>query len=386
MNSKEINGKECFVLKNDSVELAVTKIGGHMAPVNFFDGDANAVQPYYVSPWQEENLQLDEPVLRSLRGDFFCLPFGANPSADNPYSGHGDPAGTEWKEVKSEKNGNMTTLTLENPMPSEASGKGRVVKELSIADGQSVIYCRDTVSGFSGKTSLGHHATLGIHNGSLTIRTSPIQFGYTNPYDVLFTQDREYYSLAPLKRFTDLAAVPTVWKVPETTDCRVFPLREGYVDILQIFQEAADSAAGAAGKTPGWVTAVCREGGYLWYSLKDVDVLPSTVFWMENHGRHGSPWNGRNACIGLEDVCAYFANGLSDSAAENILNTREGVKTAQKLDGTPYAVSCIQGIVRIPDDFDAVAGIDFSDSGITLHAESGVSVETEVDWRFVFGG
>ena len=50
-----------------------------MAPVTFFRDSAQPVRPYYVSPWQEEApSKMPAPVLVSLRGDFFCLPFGGN--------------------------------------------------------------------------------------------------------------------------------------------------------------------------------------------------------------------------------------------------------------------------------------------------------------------
>ena len=53
--------------------------------------------------------------------------------------------------------------------------------------------------------------------------------------------------------------------------------------------------------------------GFLWFSLKDPAVLPMTMLWMENHGRHFPPWNGRNCCLGLEDLCGYFAGGYAPS-------------------------------------------------------------------------
>ncbi len=375
MTTEKRAGKECFILKNGNTEAALTRLGGHMAPVRFYTDTETPVEPYYVSPWQEEDIAIDVPILEPLRGDFFCMPFGANEEDTNPFVGHGDPSTRDWEYVSEKHSDPVTTLTLGMELKQSA---GSVTKEVSIIEGEQVIYTRDTISGVSGPMPLGHHATLGTHNGELTIRTSPISFGRCNPYDVLHTQGREYYSCASLGRFTELEDVPTIWKVPESTDCTVFPAREGYVDIIQSFQQDQ-------GK-PAWTTAVCREAGYLWFSLKDVSVLPSVLFWMENHGRHGSPWNGRNCCIGLEDVCSYFANGYEDSIGENPLVTEEGAKTAVQLDGSPFTVSYIQGVVRIPEGFNAVSDIDFSEDWITFIEESGSSVVTvPCRWDFVFG-
>jgi hypothetical protein len=82
---------------------------------------------------------------------------------------------------------------------------------------------------------------------------------------------------------------------------------------------------------PAWVAATNAEAGYVWFSLKDPAVLRTTVFWIENHGRHGHPWNGRNNCLGLEDVTAHFADGLAASTRDNVL-TKEGVGNLSRVE------------------------------------------------------
>ena len=73
---REIRGQPSWLIRTDQVEMAVTKLGAHMAPVKFYRADDKFVQPYHISPWQGENLDLAYcPVLVPLRGDFFCLPF-----------------------------------------------------------------------------------------------------------------------------------------------------------------------------------------------------------------------------------------------------------------------------------------------------------------------
>ena len=78
-----------WCLSNDKVEVFVTKNGGHMAPVLFCKDSSKSIQPYYISPWQNEHIEVPHPPdtpLGALRGDFFCMPFGAN---INPYKGDG---------------------------------------------------------------------------------------------------------------------------------------------------------------------------------------------------------------------------------------------------------------------------------------------------------
>jgi len=49
------HGQPSWVIQSDQVELAITEIGGHMAPVTFYRKDPSPVQPYHISPWQGES-------------------------------------------------------------------------------------------------------------------------------------------------------------------------------------------------------------------------------------------------------------------------------------------------------------------------------------------
>ncbi len=305
MNTEVIAGKVCYVMEHGNVKVAVTRQGGHMAPVTFFHnqnpdnpnpdnqnkggGMVKPVQPYYISPWQGETAETDAgtdtgtgtdagrtilPVLQPLRGDLFCMPFGGDGEEFPP---HGETASHEWHPAGIERNGTLAVMTLEMQTRIRP---GSVTKEITAVSGHDALYIRHTVRGNAGSMTYGHHATLGVHNGPLTIRTSPIRFGFTSPHADGFTQNKDYFSLASTARFDSLTEVPTIWKDPAYTDCSLFPARYGFMDVLQVYQEQLAE--------PGWVTAVCAEGGYLWYSFKDVSILPSTAIWMDNCGRHAT--------------------------------------------------------------------------------------------------
>jgi len=124
----------------------------------------------------------------------------------------------------------------------------------------------------------------------------------------------------------------------------------------------------------------------VWFSLKDPAVLNSTVFWMEYHGRHGHPWNGRNNCLGLEDVTAFFADGLAASAKENSLN-KEGVDTTVALSADkPTAVNYIQGVVKIPAGFENVKTLEFAPGQVTFISTTGNRVIAPVRHEFLKTG
>lgn len=352
------NGQPCWIVQSDQIELAITELGGHMAPVTFYRQESKPIQPYHISPWQEENHQYPVPVLVPLRGDFFCLPFGGNGDAyrSEKHPPHGETAGSKWTRVGSEKDEAVTTLTMELKSTARV---GLVTKKLQLIDGHNAIYSSHHVAGFTGPTSMGHHATLAMPDkeGAFKISHSPIRFGMTNPTQFSDPGKGEYQQLAIGQRFEKLIAVPSRFKDASDVDVSRLPQKTGYADLLAIFPKDL-------GDKPAWLTAVRADEGWMWYSFKDPKVLTSTVFWLENHGRHQLPWFGRNNCVGLEDVTAYFADGLKASAEENVLS-RERIPTSHDLNGD-FTVRYIQGVAKIPPGFSEVANIEFADGSVTF--------------------
>ena len=379
--ARTIHSQPSWILANDDVELAVTKVGGHMAPVTFARKSAVPIRPYYVSPWQDEHLQnLPAAVLGPLRGDFFCMPFGGNdaPRGGERHVPHGETATAEWTFAgrSREPDGTETlTLTLDTKVR-----PGKVTKQLALEPGEPVIYCRHVIEGFAGPTPLGHHATLAMptHERALAVSVSPFRLGMTAPGVFSDPAKGEYQALASGSRFTDLTSVPSLFKEPAAVDCSRFPVRRGYADLLAV---VADDEALAG--TPAWTAAVNTQDHWAWFALRDPAVLPTTVFWIENGGRHGLPWNGRNSCLGLEDVCAFFAEGLVPSIEPNLLSAA-GIRTAVALDASrPTEIRSIQGAVRVPEDFGRIRTIRFEDRGIVLVPEAGPPVSVPVRHRFV---
>lgn len=376
--TKIIAGAKSWLIANKETEVAVTEEGGHMAPVTFFRDSKSPVKPYYIAPWCGEGLKIETPVLKHLRGDFFCMPFGGDSVVGKEkHTAHGEAATSVWKfqAVKTEKDVTTLELTMDTKVR-----PGRLTKQLSLADGESVIYISHILSGYTGKMCLGHHAILDVplDEGSIRIATSPVKFGMTNPVIAGFFAGGEYYSLQPNKKFKSLEKVPTIWKDEPFKDCSVYPTKRGFIDLLQVYAKQ--------GKEPGWVAAAVPSRGYLWFALKDSAVLPSTVMWTENYGRHQAPWSGRNCCIGIEDVMSYFADGLKNSAAKNRLN-EAGIPTCHELSKkSPLSVRYIEGAVRIPKNFDKVSNVSFGKNCVTFTSKSGVSVEAKVRYGFLKDG
>jgi hypothetical protein len=216
---------------------------------------------------------------------------------------------------------------------------------------------------------------------SVRIATSAFRWGMTCPSVFSDPKQREYQSLLPGAQWTDLTRVPVAWKGAPDADLTRLPARYGHADLVQLFNEPWDKTGG-----PAWTTATFTDQGYLWFALKDPAVLHSTVVWIENHGRHGHPWKGRNNCLGLEDVTAYFADGLAASTQDNLLN-RQGIPTSLALNPTqPTFVNYIQGVAKIPSGFDVVQKLEFAPGAVTFFSASGQRVTIAVHHEFVRTG
>ena len=379
---KTIANQPSWVISNDTVEMAITKLGGHLAPVTFFKDSKNPIQPYWIAPWDGNKCKLPAVagVLKPLRGDFFCMPFGANaaPVDGKQYPVHGEPAVRKWTFRKLEKTDKVTTLTLSM---NTGLSKGKIVKKKFLVDGHSAVYSTHTLSGYSGSIPIGHHHTIKLPEEpeSVLVSSSPILFGMTNPTPAGNPAEGEYPSLAGGEKFSSITSVPSLFKKPAVVDCSKFPTRKGYGDLVQIYQKPGD------GKTPAWVTATYTSEGFLWYSLKEVAVMPATVFWIYNHSRWSPPWAGQSACLGLENTCSFFAEGLADSTKANVLR-RAGISTATKLSPkVPTDIRVIQGVLRVPKGFGKVAKAKFEKGKVTFFSGS-KKASTKVNWEFLYSG
>lgn len=368
-----------WIVSNDQVEVFVTRRGGHMAPVVFYKDSSEPIQPYYISPWQNENIEVPDPVLEPLRGDFFCMPFGANLQ---PYNGeqhylHGDTARREWEFAELGKSDRIKTITFGMDT---VVRKGHVTKKISIVEGQNVLYITHVLGGFEGKIPIGHHAILSVPDkqGSLKVSVGNFDLGMTDPTIIGDPVNREYQSLAIGETFESLEKVPLIWKAPAFGDCSSYPQRTGFTDVLYTFKKPSVQ--------PAWTTACNEEEGYLWFAFKNASILPTTAFWIENKGRHGQPWNGRNRCLGLEETCAYCAEGIASSIEPNIL-TEKGFPTCLELSpDEPTNVYMIQGCARVPENFGKVKDVEFMKNSVHFISETGLRITVKVNYDFIKTG
>jgi len=377
LSEEIILGQPSWVLVSDEVYAAVTEAGAHLAPVTFFRNQVSKVLPYHISPWQGQvNGLLEGSSDAVLRGDFFCLPFGKPEPSDGMYA-HGKTAGARWSFMDSESKEGLHSLRI---FMENALHLATVTRQFLLCDGENVIYDSTSISGLDGAFPLGHHAVLRTPEQSqaLLVSTSTQVFGMTFPAPFAAVEKGERQSLAIAAEFDSPKSVPSIDGNSGSIDCSAFPFRRGFGDLLQVAVEARCGQ-------PAWTAAVNTQEGYLWFSLRDPALLPSTIFWIENCNRHSFPWNGRNCSLGLEDVCSYFDFGVSASRAPNVFS-RRGIKTVQKFDrDQTFQLQYIQGAIRVPQGFRHVQDVRCDDGSATFVDVNGITATAAVQAGFVFG-
>jgi hypothetical protein len=375
-----IHGQPSWRLASAQVEAFVTETGGHLGPVTF-DRPGRKLQPYSVAPWAGEKTDPSlPPILQTLRGDFFCLPFGGNatPFGAERHPVHGETANAPWQFRSLETRAGRTCLHLSLRTTVRP---GQVDKRIWLLDGQNTLYSQHVVSGMSGPMNPGHHAMLKFPDtrGSGFISTSRFVYGQVFPHAFELPENRGYSCLKPGAEFTSLEKVPTL--AGETADLTRYPARRGFEDLVMLVSDAEAPFA--------WTAVTFPKERYVWFALKDPRVLRETVFWLSNGGRHYPPWNSRHVNVmGLEEVTSYFHLGLAESARNNPIS-RKGFPTCLALDPRhPLVVAYIMGVARIPAGFDRVTSIRAApgDRAILLESASGRQAEAAVDLAFLHAG
>ena len=370
-------GQPAWRLSSPCIEAYVTENGGHLGPVTFTVGEKK-IQPYSVAPWvQEKSKESLPPMLQVLRGDFFCLPFGGNgkPFRGEQHPPHGETANARWTCEGWTRQGERQCLHLSLATHARA---GRVDKRISLVDGQTVTYSQHIISGMSGPMNLGHHAMLRFPDvpGSGIISVSPFVYGQVFPEAFEQPENRGYSALQPGAEFDSLERVPT--RTQETTDLTRYPARRGFEDLVLMVSDATRPFA--------WTAVAFPKERYVWFALKNPQILRETIFWISNGGRHYPPWSGRHVNVmGLEEVTSYFHLGLAEAARPNPL-TAKGFPTCLQLSAKkPCVVPYITGVASIPPGFDRVSAIEAGahSSEIIIQATSGKASRAAVNLDFL---
>ena len=290
--------------------LTVQALGAMLGPVIFRLPDGREVSPLYVAPWAENPQAASLPgILRALRGDFACVPFGADrvldlagdwahlsrPAPKTPGSPHGLSSNAFWVMQD-----DGLRLTLEYPEDSPIALLERVI--LPDPAGPAIDMALTLHIRRDCCLPIGLHPVFRMPDSGLQIDAGP-QGGMTFPGALEPGVSR----LAPAARFASLAAVPLTQG--GMADLSRLPLPHATEELVQL-----TNAGGRATLTwPG--------EGFRAHLTWEASHFPDLILWVSNRGRAAFPWNGRHQALGMEPVCAAFDLGTEISAGPNPLQT-----------------------------------------------------------------
>jgi len=370
------DGQPSWRMTSSDIEAFVTRAGGQLGPV-IFDKRKRKISPFSVAPWCKEKLPPGTPnIIRALRGDFFCMPFGGNSSKwdGEMHPLHGQPANDHWKFESLTKARGETTLHLSMRTTVRS---GRVDKTITLRDGHPALYCRHIISEMTGPMNFGHHAMLKFPDepSSGIFSTSPYVGGQVFPGEFENPAIGGYSSLKRGAEFDDLHRVPMA--DGGEADLTRYPARLGFEDLVMITRDPKIPLA--------WSAVSFPKQRYVWFALRDVSALTQTVLWLSNRGRHYAPWSGRHVgVLGVEDITGYFHYGLAESSEPNPISQR-GYPTCFEFHGVPLTVNYIMGCARSPPGFGEVKMIEPEDTGkqLRLISAGGKSIRLDLDFRFL---
>jgi len=355
-----------LLLKNSKVEVGILEECGHLFPVRFFL-ENKVIEPMHIAPWTNEELDSSiQPMLKFLRGDFFCAPFGESDLLEDETRAHGASANDKWNDIQITK----TSLKLKL---SKKISCAELTKEISIREDEAVVYQKHTFIGGDGKIPVGHHSMLRISVKGY-ISFSNFAFGGTPPQAIESDTDLGRSILKYPQHFSDLSSVQR--SDDKLVDISVYPFDTNHEDLFMIISNKDIPF--------GWSVVSCPDEGWLWYSCKNKNVLPNTIVWLSNGGRYYPPFSSRHKnVIGIEETASFFHLGHRASVEKNFLNER-GFKTFIELSQSSIIeIPYLFGVVKIPINFRKVISIKGIKDGIEITDNNQNKVHTKVNLNFI---
>lgn len=296
------------------------RLGAMLAPVTFsLPGHAD-FQPMQVAPWADEPGADALPgILRRLRGDWPCVPFGTTerpanlpgdwtPREPGDAWGHGHAANHDWAwadHPTGTPEAPALTLTIEPPGPGPVA---RLTRQVQAVPDAPALDCTLTIEARAPAVlPVALHPTFRLDTGRVRLHLHPQA---VHAYPVAAEPGRS--RLRPGARFETLAAAPL--GDGGHLDLTRYPLPSDTEELLQC--EAPDGPVRLDHLDLGWSVTLD------W----DRTLLPDLMCWVSHRGRRHAPWNGRHLALGLEPVHGPFDLGrVADPPPGHPLARRRGL-------------------------------------------------------------
>lgn len=313
-------------LRWDHGTLEMQRLGAMLGPVEFRLPGGRIASPLHVAPWADEPEAAMLPgILRRLRGEWPCVPFGypmpadgfppewaaVMPSDEVVEDVHGFSANHEWGWL--DDDGRSLRLACDYPAGSPVRRLERTVTpdpDAPAIDLTLTISVREPC-----RLPLGLHPVFRLPDRPGAVELVPGRFAHVRTHPSTVEPGASLF--APNRLVPSLTAVPT--RDGGSIDASRLPLTGSVEELLQL------------DGTDGSFAILDHDAGHRTRLSWDPAIFPSVLLWLSNRGRQGSPWNGRHLAVGIEPVCSPFGLGPATAAADNPI-ARAGTPTCMALD------------------------------------------------------
>lgn len=308
--------------------LTVQRLGAMLAPVTFLLADGRQVAPLHIAPWaQEAQAQALPGILRKMRGEWPCVPFGYSVAADGwPQNWsrvmtapepdeeiHGHCSNHDWNWCQSDSHGDSDSqslsLALTYPATSPIVRVERTVAPDPAAPAIDITF--KIIVRRACRLPIGLHPVFRLpeKTGAATLELGGFDHGHTYPHDV----EPGASVFAANQTFTDLARIPA--RSGGVLDASQLPLAADTEELLQL--SGLDGTAALANHAEGYRVRLSWQKEH----------FPSLLLWYSNRGRKAAPWDGRHVAVGIEPICSPFGLGPASALADNPI-AQSGIATA----------------------------------------------------------
>ncbi|MEH6631800.1 MAG: hypothetical protein V7776_13270 [Halopseudomonas aestusnigri] len=325
-------GQKSVSLETTTIRLKVQSLGAMIGPAEFILPEGKTIDPFFSAPWSDEtNHPLYTslpPLLRKLRGEWPCVPFGRTTPPEGLKSDwkikapaenitseinpHGISSNSEWSLEKKDNKSLICKLEYPKDHPIE-----RLERTIVLSQNQPTLYLSLTIHARESTfLPIGLHPvfTLPTLPAAARISVSENTRAWTYPVEV---------------------ETDNSWFQANQKDCKLNELvkRNGKTDRLRSlpFEEPSEDLVLLSG-TGGEVKLDHLQGGYSATLNWDSETLPSCLLWISCGGREYYPWNGRVKAIGIEPIAAPFDLGIAQSGDLETPLAAAGIPTGIQLD------------------------------------------------------